>query len=108
MDEPSAALTPQEVERLFAIIRELQSRGIGVIYISHRLDEVFEIADRVAVLRDGNLVMHGEMLSPDGTQRYKGERSGPAASAIRIGEELAQELISKAGPEFLQSLKDAT
>lgn len=62
----------------------------------------------LAVLRDGNLVMHGEMLSPDGTQRYKGERSGPAASAIRIGEELAQELISKAGPEFLQSLKDAT
>jgi ribose transport system ATP-binding protein len=56
MDEPSAALTPQEVDRLFVIIRELQSRGIGVIYISHRLDEIFEIADRVAVLRDGATV----------------------------------------------------
>lgn len=53
MDEPSAALTPQEVERLFEIIRDLKQRGIGVIYISHRLDEIFEIADRVLVLRDG-------------------------------------------------------
>ncbi len=56
MDEPSAALTPQEVERLFAIIRDLKSRGIATIYISHRLDEIFEIADRVTVLRDGEFV----------------------------------------------------
>jgi ABC-type sugar transport system ATPase subunit len=56
MDEPSATLTPQEVTRLFAIIRDLNSRGIGVIYISHRLDEIDEIADRVLVLRDGEVV----------------------------------------------------
>lgn len=55
MDEPSAAITPQEVARLFHIIRDLKRRGIGVIYISHRLDEIFEIADRVLVLRDGEL-----------------------------------------------------
>ncbi len=53
MDEPSAALTPSEVERLFHLIRELKSQGIGIIYISHRLDEIFEIADSVTVLRDG-------------------------------------------------------
>lgn len=53
MDEPTAALTSQEVEHLFAIIRDLKSHGIGVIYISHRLDEIFEVADRVQVLRDG-------------------------------------------------------
>ena len=53
MDEPSAALTPREVRKLFAIIRELRSQGIGVIYISHRLDEIFEIADTITVLRDG-------------------------------------------------------
>lgn len=53
MDEPTAALTSQEVERLFAIIRELKSQGIGVIFISHRLDEIATIADRVMVLRDG-------------------------------------------------------
>lgn len=53
MDEPSASLTPQEVTHLFKIIRDLKQRGIGVIYISHRLEEIFEIADRVAILRDG-------------------------------------------------------
>ena len=53
MDEPSAALTPKEVAGLFRIVRDLQSHGIAIIYISHRLDEVFEIADRVMVLRDG-------------------------------------------------------
>jgi len=53
MDEPSAALTPQEVDKLFAIIRELRSQGIGIVYISHRLDEIFEIADTITVLRDG-------------------------------------------------------
>ncbi len=56
MDEPSAALTGQEVEHLFAVIRELKSQGIGIIYISHRLDEVFALADNVTVLRDGRHV----------------------------------------------------
>jgi ribose transport system ATP-binding protein len=56
MDEPTAALTARETERLFAIIRDLKSHGIGVIYITHRLDEVFAITDRVTVLRDGKNV----------------------------------------------------
>ena len=53
MDEPTAALTSHETDRLFDIIRELRRDGIGIIYISHRLDEIFTIADRVAILRDG-------------------------------------------------------
>jgi ribose transport system ATP-binding protein len=53
MDEPSAALTHNEVEKLFEIIRDLKKQGISVIYISHRLDEIFTIADRVTFLRDG-------------------------------------------------------
>jgi ribose transport system ATP-binding protein len=53
MDEPSAALTSHEVSHLFGIIGDLRKRGIGIIYISHRLDEISAIADRVAVLRDG-------------------------------------------------------
>jgi ABC-type sugar transport system ATPase subunit len=56
MDEPSATLTPQEVEKLFQVVRELTGQGIGVIYVSHRLDEIFQIADRVLVLRDGSRV----------------------------------------------------
>lgn len=56
MDEPTAALTPREVDKLLAIVRELRSQGIGVIYISHRLDEVFALADRAMVLRDSGHV----------------------------------------------------
>ncbi len=53
MDEPSAALSPRETKGLFRVIDELKSHGIGIIYISHRLDEIFEVADRVTILRDG-------------------------------------------------------
>ena len=53
MDEPTSSLSGDEVERLFGVIRELTERGVGVVYISHRLDEIFEIADRITVMRDG-------------------------------------------------------
>ncbi|MBW4437938.1 MAG: sugar ABC transporter ATP-binding protein [Pleurocapsa minor GSE-CHR-MK-17-07R] len=56
MDEPTAALTPPEVRQLFGIIENLRSRGVGIIYISHRLDEIKQIAQRVTVLRDGKHV----------------------------------------------------
>lgn len=53
MDEPTSALSIREIHELFAIIKELQSNGVAVIYISHHLDEVFEVSDRTTVLRDG-------------------------------------------------------
>ena len=56
LDEPTASLPADEVDRLFDAIRPLKDRGVGMIYVSHRLDEIFRIADRVAVLRDGKLV----------------------------------------------------
>ncbi len=56
MDEPTAALTEADVQRLFGIVRLLRERGVGIIYISHRLEEVFILADRVTVLRDGQYV----------------------------------------------------
>lgn len=56
LDEPTASLPADEVERMFAVLRDLRARGVGMIYVSHRLDEIFRIADRVAVLRDGHLV----------------------------------------------------
>ncbi len=56
MDEPTAALTEADVQRLFEIVRLLRTRGVGIIYISHRLEEVFLLADRVTVLRDGQYV----------------------------------------------------
>ena len=53
MDEPTAAMTPHEVDILFEIVETLRKQGVGIIYISHRLDEIFQIAQRVTVLRDG-------------------------------------------------------
>jgi ABC-type sugar transport system ATPase subunit len=57
LDEPSATLTGVEVERLFAVLRGLRARGLGIVYISHRLEEIFSLADRVTVLRDGGRVV---------------------------------------------------
>lgn len=56
MDEPSATLTPSELERLFSITRTLKGQGVSFVFISHRLEEIFEIADRVTVLRDGERI----------------------------------------------------
>ncbi|MGD9138409.1 MAG: sugar ABC transporter ATP-binding protein [Desulfobacterales bacterium] len=56
MDEPSAVLAGQELEQLFGVIKNLKVDGVTIIYISHRLEEVFEIADRVTVMRDGRVV----------------------------------------------------
>ena len=56
MDEPTASLPADEVERLFDAVRLLRAQGVAILYVSHRLEEIFEIADRVVVLRDGRLV----------------------------------------------------
>jgi ribose transport system ATP-binding protein len=56
MDEPTAALTESEIEELFRIIRQLRDRGVGIVYISHRLEELPVIADRITVMRDGRYV----------------------------------------------------
>ena len=56
LDEPTTALSSRETERLFALIRQLRSEGIALVYISHRMAEVYELSDRVSVLRDGSYV----------------------------------------------------
>ncbi|QWW20447.1 sugar ABC transporter ATP-binding protein [Schaalia sp. 19OD2882] len=64
LDEPTAALSAQESEHLFALVREMRASGMGLIYISHRMEEVWELSDRVTVLRDGKYVGTRDM-SPD-------------------------------------------
>jgi monosaccharide-transporting ATPase len=61
MDEPTSSLEPREVETLFGVIRELHAQGIGIVYVSHRLDELYRICDTVTILRDGKVVHTGRL-----------------------------------------------
>src|SRR5207253_574265 len=65
---PTASLTDREVDSLFSVIRLLRSRGVGIIYISHRIDEISSIADRVTVLRDGETIATKRMEHVDRSQ----------------------------------------
>jgi inositol transport system ATP-binding protein len=80
MDEPTSAISAPEVEALVAIIRELQHRGVAVVYVSHRMDEVFRLADTVTVLRDGR---HVTTLPIGALDRDK-------LIALMVGRELAE------------------
>ncbi|MEU3102456.1 sugar ABC transporter ATP-binding protein [Streptomyces griseoflavus] len=65
MDEPTSSLEPREVETLFSVIRRLRDEGIAVVYVSHRLDELYAVCDTVTVLRDGRRVHHGRLAELD-------------------------------------------
>ena len=56
MDEPTASLTDREIDTLFGIMRDLRSHGVGIVYVSHRMEEIFKICDKVSVLRDGHFI----------------------------------------------------
>jgi ribose transport system ATP-binding protein len=83
MDEPSATLTDKELEHLFALIRRLTADGVGIIYISHRLEEIFDIGNRLTVLRDGKRVTTTEIA---GTSRQQLVR-------WMVGRELQEEFL---------------
>ena len=101
MDEPTAALAGHEVEQLYALVRRLQERGIGVLYVSHRLREVFDLSDRITVLKNGRrvttlqtadatpeqLVRHmvGRELSNYYPDRTEPGEIGPARLTVRDG-----------------------
>ncbi len=88
MDEPSASLTEHEVERLFTVIARLRGEGAGIIYISHRLDEVFALADRVTVLRDGRTVASCD----------RGEVDREGLIRLMVGRELSSVFPKRAVP----------
>ena len=94
LDEPSAALSQQEVERLFEFLRRLREQGAAIVYITHRLDEVHAISDRVQVLRDGFVAAQGETQSFDRRSlveamigRAAGEVTRPAPRTWEVGPE---------------------
>ena len=68
MDEPTSALAEQEVQTLFRVIRQLRSEGISVVFVSHRLDELYAVSDRVTVMRDGRTI---EVCAMSEISRYE-------------------------------------
>src|SRR5690606_38248956 len=60
LDEPSAVLGPADIQKLFSSLRRLKEKGVAIIYISHHLEELFELTDRITVLKDGNTIVRSE------------------------------------------------
>jgi len=89
MDEPTSSLTEKEVEFLFQTIGHLKEQGVGIVYISHRMNELFAITDRITVLRDGALI---------GTVRTK-ETTADQLISMMVGRELTQYYIKDTAPE---------
>lgn len=85
MDEPTASLTRSEQELLFGVVRELRASGAGVIYISHRLEEIFALADRVTVLRDGESICTRSVRAADG----ESELSEDELIRLMVGRDVA-------------------
>ncbi len=88
MDEPSAPLSVSEVEHMFEIIRHLKQRGVTVIYISHRLEEVFRISDRVTVMRDGRYV----------ATKLTNDTNRKELISLMVGRELKESYPSRLNP----------
>ena len=96
MDEPTAALADHEVELLYRLVRTLKQRGITVLYVSHRLKEIFDLCDRITVLKDGTLVdtVDTADITPDGLVRkmvgrelggyFPGKREGTSLGDVRL------------------------
>ena len=82
LDEPTASLPADEVARLFSALRRLRARGVAMIYVSHRLDEVFEIADRMVVLRDGRVAGERQVARDDAGRDDPSHRRARAVAGL--------------------------
>lgn len=100
MDEPTSALTNNEVAMLFKIIKDLKDKGVAIIYISHKMDEIYEIADRITVLRDGNYI----------ETKKTNEFDKNALIALMVGREIndlfPEKEISKGEKKAILSIKN--
>ncbi|WP_199260153.1 sugar ABC transporter ATP-binding protein [Paracoccus binzhouensis] len=107
LDEPTATLTPSEVEHLFKVMRELRKQGVAIIFISHHLEEIFQICDRITVLRDGEFVGSCAVSEVDNDRLVEmmvGRRieqsfpPKPAPSATPVVVEVEEVQLKKGGP----------
>ncbi|MCJ1899115.1 MULTISPECIES: sugar ABC transporter ATP-binding protein [Paracoccus] len=107
LDEPTATLTPSEVEHLFKVMRELRRQGVAIIFISHHLEEIFEICDRITVLRDGEFIASCAVSDVDNDRLVEmmvGRRiennfpPKPAPSTASVVVEVEEVQLKKGGP----------
>jgi len=108
MDEPTSALSETEVEKLFRIVRDLRDHGLGVIFVTHRLEEVIALCDRYTVLRDGKLAGSGDVAgtSVDDIIRLMVGRSVDSLFKRRDGEEPGDVALSVAGLSRSRTAQD--
>src|SRR5882762_2912505 len=92
MDEPTSALSRPEVDKLFALVRQLKVRGCGIIYITHRMEEIYGIADRITVLRDvPPVAQHGDPVGdPVDLLHPVRDVDDPAAADLELAHEREQ------------------
>lgn len=95
MDEPTTALTKKEVKELFRLVRALREKGIAILFVSHKLEEVFEIAEEITILRNGELVIEGPMKEFD-TDKFVYYMTGRSLNKSNFSgtEKLGEELLS--------------
>jgi simple sugar transport system ATP-binding protein/ribose transport system ATP-binding protein len=100
-DEPTASLTPEEMQHLFHLLDSLRSQGVGIIFISHALEEALKIADRITVLRDGKLVHTGPARELDRTTivRLMVGRDLAASHCAAVESEGSSEVAAPARPQ---------
>ncbi|MEW8985428.1 MAG: sugar ABC transporter ATP-binding protein [Bacillus sp. (in: firmicutes)] len=96
MDEPTSALTEREIQKLFEVIRSLKQEGVSIVYISHRMEEIFEICDRITVMRDGRTVdtkaipetnfdeVVKKMVGRELTERFPARNPSPAEVVLEV------------------------
>jgi ribose transport system ATP-binding protein len=112
MDEPTTALSDRETERLFAVVKQLRSEGMAIIYISHRMAEIYELSDRLSVFRDGEYI--GELTRPEFTSDriiemmvgrkledlYPEKTAAPGDVVMRVKNMSDKELVKNANLEL--------
>jgi monosaccharide-transporting ATPase len=114
MDEPTSSLDEREVEVLFDVLRQLRSGGVAVIFITHRLDELYQVCDRVTVMRDGRTVMTSRMGEVDklhlisamlgrDLETVRSHATGFSAASAKVGEEV----LSAEGLQIGRRVRDA-
>jgi ribose transport system ATP-binding protein len=85
LDEPTASLPAEDCQQLFTVLRKLRDDGVAIVYVSHRLDEIFKVADRVTVLRDGSVVEDGPIVEFDPSSLVRAI-VGRESTAFNLGE----------------------